>query len=606
MSETRPAVLLGGGIAILAIFLSRFRPAWLLLIETAQPALVAAAIVLAMLATGAGALWLAQRFFRVEREVPLLDAVIVGFPTFGTLIGIVAWAGLAMHAIIAAITFVLAGAGAFLLMRRRICAPRIPLLLVIPLLIAVVEAITPVNSPDELVYKLAVTHAYDMAGRMFEMPLNSHSYLAMGLQLADLAALVLSGGIAAKLVHLGLYFAALAAIRRLTKSVPITAIVAWAPVLMVIAGWAWSEWGVIALLVLSVDRFDDHPAIAFAALGGAAASKYTALPWLLAFAIVMLVRSRNGKLLLRGALVVALFGGFFYVRNTVWSGSPLAPLFLPDAPQLYGYEGGGAFSGWRELLSGSFIVDPRMIDESLGVTLPLAAICGLFALASPSRKHRSLAWIGAIQMPILITMAPIARNTINGVVPLALAGGGIIEAIWMAARPWMRKLLGTVVGLAFAAQLALAVFVIESYDIVPYLAGKETARGYVSRVRDFAPVYQWIEGNTAPSAKVLILGENRTYDLDRQTIAGGNLDGPRIAAWLARFPNVVMLRAELTRLHVTHVLVHPAWMRAPKTMMEREFMLDLPPQTDARLRDFLGTGASLVYRDKSYLLFAIR
>ncbi|HEY2830640.1 MAG TPA: hypothetical protein VGJ88_11030, partial [Thermoanaerobaculia bacterium] len=63
MGETRPIVLLGGAIAILAIFLARFRPAWLLLTETAQPALVAVVIVLAMLAAGAGALLVAQRVF---------------------------------------------------------------------------------------------------------------------------------------------------------------------------------------------------------------------------------------------------------------------------------------------------------------------------------------------------------------------------------------------------------------------------------------------------------------------------------------------------------------------------------------------------------------
>ncbi len=601
MGETRPVVLLGGAIAILALFLSRFRPAWLLLAETVPPALVAIVVVLAMLATGVGALRLAQRFFAIDREIPLLDAFIIGFPTFGTLIAIVAWIGIAMHAIIAVITFLLAGAGLFVMLRRRICAPHIPKLLLIPILFAVVEAITPLNSPDELVYKLAAPHAYDMAGRMFEMPLNSNSYLAMALQLADLAALVLGGGIAAKLVHLALYFAALAAIRRLTQSVSITAIVAWAPVLMLIAGWAWSEWGVIALLVLSIDRFEDNPAIAFAALGGAVASKYTALPWLLAFAIVALVRSRNVKLLLRGALVVVLFGGFFYVRNAVWSGSPVAPLLLPNAPHVYDYKGDGAFSGWRELVSGADIFDPRIVDESLGIVLPLAAICGLFALASQDRKRHDLAWIGAIQMPILITIAPGSRNMINGVVPLALAGGGMMEAIFVTAKPLLRKLLGTVIGLSFAAQLVLAVFVLESYDVVPYLAGKETARGYVHRVRDFAPVYDWIETHTPPDAKILFLGENRTYDLDRQTVAGGNLDGPRIAAWLAKFPNAAALHGELRRQHITHLLVHPAWIGKPKTMMEREYMLDLTPEAQAALRESL----TPVYRDRNYLLFAV-
>lgn len=605
MSETRPVVLLGGAIAILAVFLSRFQPAWLLLTETAQPALVAAAIVLAMLAIGMAALIIARRLFPHDGEIPLLDAFIVGFPTFGTLIAVVAWIGVGLHIAIALITFVLAGAGLFILLRRPICMPRIPLLLVIPIVIAVVEAITPVNSPDELVYKLAVPHAYDLAGRMFEIPLSSNSYLTMALQLADLAALVLGGGIAAKIAHLALYLAALAVIRRLTKSVSITAIVAWAPVLMLIAGWAWSEWGVIALLVLSIDRFHDDPAIAFAALGGALASKYTALPWLLAFAVVALFRTRDVKLLLRGALLVALFGGFFYVRNTVWTGSPIAPLLLPNAPHVYNYKSGGTLSGWGELIRGDDIFDPRLVDESLGIVLPLAAICGLFALASDDRKPRDLAWIGAIQMPILITIAPGSRNIVNGVVPLALAGGMVIERIWVESKPVLRRLLGTAIGLSFAAQLVLAVFVLESYDVVPYLAGKETAHDYVSRVRDFAPVYAWIDTHTPPEARILVLGENRTYDLDRETLGGGNLDGPRIAAWLARFPNPAALRDELRRQRVTHILIHPAWIRPAKTIMEREYTLELTPQEDAVLRALLRDDTSLVYRDKSYLLFAL-
>jgi len=649
MSEARPVVLLGGAIAITAVFLARFRPALLLLTETARPALAAVAVVLAMLAVGTGSLIAAQRLFgrEIEREIPLLDAFIVGFPTFGTLIAIVAWTGVAMHAVIAVITFALAAGGALIMLRRRLCLPRVSPLLVIPIVIAVIEAITPVNSPDELAYKLAVPHAYDMAGRMFEMPFSSHSYITMALQLADLAALVLGGGIAAKLAHLALYFAALAVIHRLTQSKWCVAIVAWTPALLLIAGWAWSEWGLLALLLLSFDRFfefipnaasdlslhrqdcsggtaaaagDPSPvgnvalkvalsplsaAIAFAALGGALASKYTALPWLLAFAIIAVIRTRDVKFLARGAIVVALFGGFFYVRNTVWTGSPLAPLLLPNAPHVYNYKSGGMFSGWGELVRGADVFDAGIIDESLGILLPLAAICGLFALASRDRRLRDLAWIGAIQMPILITIAPGSRNIVNGVVPLALAGGAAMGEIWRDTRKATRGLLAITAAIAFAAQLILAIFVLESYDMVPYLAGKETARAYVNRVRDFAPVFSWIEAHSSPEARILILGENRTYDLDRQTIAAGNLDGPRIAAWLAPFPNADALRTELRRQHVTHVLLHPAWMHAPRTMMEREYTLDLPPQTNAVLQALLRDRLTLVYRDRSYLLFAV-
>ena len=75
--------------------------------------------------------------------------------------------------------FLGAFAGAFLIGRERFEWPRIHPLLAIAIGIAFIEAITPVSSPDELVYKLAIPHAWQLYGRMIELPLNSNSYLAM-------------------------------------------------------------------------------------------------------------------------------------------------------------------------------------------------------------------------------------------------------------------------------------------------------------------------------------------------------------------------------------------------------------------------------------------
>src|SRR5438067_2254284 len=105
-------------------------------------------------------------------------------------------AALTNTAIVPIITIVAAFAGAYLLGKRDLTFTRVHPLLAIPIAIAFIEAIAPVNSPDELVYKLAVPHAWQLFGRMLELPLNSNSYLAMALHSADLAALVLGGGIA--------------------------------------------------------------------------------------------------------------------------------------------------------------------------------------------------------------------------------------------------------------------------------------------------------------------------------------------------------------------------------------------------------------------------
>src|SRR5205807_9353763 len=123
-------------------------------------------------------------------------------------------------------------------------------LLAIAIAIAFITAIAPVNSPDELVYKLAIPHAWQLFGRMIELPLNSDSYLAMALQSADLSALALGGGIAAKLAHFGVYLAVIAVVRRIGGDWSAIAL-AFTPALMIIAGWAWSEWGVLGLLLLS-------------------------------------------------------------------------------------------------------------------------------------------------------------------------------------------------------------------------------------------------------------------------------------------------------------------------------------------------------------------
>ena len=72
--------------------------------------------------------------------------------------------------------------------------------------------------------------------------------------------------------------------------------------------------------------------------------------------------------------------------------------------------GGSAFGGWSDLLRGTDIFDARISDESLGILLPAAAIIGLAALWSRERRLRDLAIVGAVQLPIVLTIAPGSRN----------------------------------------------------------------------------------------------------------------------------------------------------------------------------------------------------
>jgi hypothetical protein len=623
MSERQRAgtILVASAVALIAagaaLFLFHFRPALLLLSTTARSAAAAAVIVLAAIAAGLAAIRFARRAFGGDDErVPLTDALLIGFVVLGTLLGLIAWIGVALDLIVAVVTLLLGAAGAIAVWRQRalIRLPRISFLVAVPLLFAAVEAVTPVNSPDELIYKLGVVRNYQLYGRMVELPLNSNSYLAMGLQLGDLGALVISGGIAAKLVHFALFVAALLVIRRLAARLTphrgfVVAVVAWTPALMIIAGWCWTEWPLLGLLVLSFERYQRwlderkplHAAIAFAALGAGAACKYTALPWLLAAAIVIGWRHRaERRLLITAAMLVFAFGAFFYVRNAVWTGSPVAPLLLPDPPGFSHFQGHG---GWWDLFHGTWIFNAAVADESAGIVLPVMAILGLAAFARRDRQLRDLAWIGVLQLPVLIAFAPGPRNVLCALVPLAIAGAAIAGR---------NAIVTAAACVGFCAQAVLVMFVLDAFDVGPYLAGSETPRGYIARVREFAKPYAFIAAESPPRSRVLLLAENRTYYLDRECISGGNLDGPRIANWIARFPTPDVLIAEWRRIGITHVLLHTRWYRVssrslqPLQPVEREYVLQVTPQIDALLTTTLKSRAILRYRDDAYLVFELR
>jgi hypothetical protein len=131
------------------------------------------------------------------------------------------------------------------------------------------------------------------------------------------------------------------------------------------------------------------------------------------------------------------------------------------------------------------------------------------------------------------------------------------------------------------------------------------------RTRSFAPVYKWIEQNTDPNSLILVIGENRIYNLDRRCLAGGNLDGPRVAAYLAQWPTAQTLVEGFRRKGITHVLIHPAWISSGPQAERKTAAVDLmhfvllSESSKQNLESALAASASLIYRDKDYLLYSL-
>jgi hypothetical protein len=494
--------------------------------------------------------------------------------------------------------------------------------------LAVLGATTPVASPDELIYKLAIPRAYVLHGGMVELPLNSQSYFPAAVGLASLPALVMSGGIAAKLFHLALYLMALGILRRVGDRLDPpaglwgTTVVAWTPAWMLIAGWGWPDWGVVALLLLSYEPWlsfretarANDAALSVLALAGALATRYTALLWLVAFALAILFEWRRrrvplGRLLLAVAAVLVVFGGFFYFRNLVWTGSPFAPFLLPDSPDVGRFRGETA-SGWGTILRGVDVFHPDIVDDSLGILLPLGVLVSPLALRG--RRFLELFAIGIAQLLVFITVAPLSRLWMTALVPLALLGASAGVRLWRESPRPLRLLLSVGAAVALCGQLVLVGYVfVASYDPGPYVVARETEEQYRFRTREFARPYAWIARFTPPSSRIFLIGENRTFDLARPAIAAGNLDGPRLSRYLSRFPTAAAFAEELRRLGVTHVVVHQPWYRVrapdapPLTMLDKEYVVEVGRETDSMLKELFASRARLRYRDDRYSVYEL-
>ena len=600
-------------------FLVRAQGPLVLLGETAVAALACFIVAIASCVTGVLAVRAAAR---TSDDVHLDEAFLTGVAAFGTLAGLVAWISVKPLPIIATL---LALAAIPLAMRSVAwTVPRLPLLLIPAILLGAAEAIAPASMLDELVYKLAVPHAYDLYGRMVELPLNSNSYLAMALQLADVPALMMGGPIAAKLLHFLTFIAALTACYRLGRrftergAVWIAIVIAYTPALLITAGWAFSEWATVGLLAVSLERYaswleserSSDGAFAFAAAGAATAIKYTALPYLAVLLLLVLWRERRrARVVIRFGVIAALFGAFFYIRNAVWTGSPVAPLLLPDAPAVQNYRSGYLFSGWVDFFTGVDIFDSRIADEAMGVLLPLSMLASLLVLPRRDRITRDILLIGAAQMIVFLTIAPGTRNMILGAVALGIPGAAFIAETIAAAGVTVRVLAGAIAAVILFTHLSFCSVIL--MDRMPYLAGHETAAQFLIRARPFARPYSWIAENTSSDARILLLGETRTLYLPRQFVSGGNLDGPRIATWLARYRTPDGLAAGLKADGITHVLWHPKWYRvqsphnAPIDMLGRELLVEVPPETDRLLRSFFTAHTQPRYRDAEYVLFEL-
>lgn len=509
----------------------------LLLRRTAVPLLVALAIALACVGTGA----LARRADKADWPMDLL----IGYPLFGTLCFLVGSLKIALWTMVP-----LMAAGAILGIVKTLAgwkwsggtqpaeseapaterettdagglksaAPLLGLLAVAAVIACgFVAAQAPPSSLDELAYHLAVPHTWVLEGRAVELPLLSHSYFPLGIESADLPALLLlgagDGGVASHFLHLLAAIATSILIARRTGSWLATAAVVTTPALAITAGWSLVDWPLAGLFVVTYVALEqDDVRSASAATAAGLLTKYTFLP----FALLAWVVKRKRPHWL------ALAGLVFFARNLILTFNPFAPFFGADAPHV---------SGYRALALADYVFEGSFIDEALGVSIAAMPVFAVGAVAAGS----------ALIAVALFFLGPSSRILVPYLVVPSLSGAAALKKRWFAA----------VIAVAVVLQTFLVIWFSARSGAFSLLSGGVSEDEYLRKQRASFASVAWLNQTLPAGSRTLLLGTNESFWFTRPVRGGGNFDSPRVSRYLEA-PAPEALRERLRADGITHV-----------------------------------------------------
>lgn len=554
--------------ALLTLF-DRFVLVEMLLRRAALPLLLAFAVGIACVGVGA----LARR--AEEADVPL--DFLIGYPLFGTVcflvgtINVSAWTMVPV-VVLGAIVGVLKILAGWKPADRPAGSWRSDSFWFVAVVVVIgcgfVAAQAPPSSLDELAYHLAVPQAWALEGRAVELPLSSHSYFPLGIESADLAALVLlganGGGVASHFLHLFAAIATSLLIARRTESWLATAAIVTTPALAITAGWSLVDWPLAGLFVatfVAMERDDTRTASAATAAG--LLTKYTFLPFaILAWAIK---RKRPHA--------IALAGLVFFVRNAILTFNPFAPFFGADAPHV---------SGYRALALADYVFEGSFIDEAIGASI----------VALPAFATGALA-LGCVGIAIvLFFLAPSSRILVPYLVVPSLTASEALKKKWFA----------VLIAICVVVQTFLVIWFTARGGAFSLLTGGESEAEYLRKQRPSYASIEWVNTQLPKSSRTLVIGTNETYWFARPVRGGGNFDGPRVSRYLET-PD---LREHLRRDGITHVVVIAAAVPTKDEQKIEERQTTLSPAAQRMLVEMLDRFAANVTSRGDVTLFALR
>lgn len=529
-------------------------------------------------------------------------------------------------------------------------------LLVLIISVLILSCVPPV-SRDALIHHLAIPKLYLKHGGMFQIPQLPYSYYPMNLDLLYLISLYLKNDIAPKWIHFS--FALLTGVllfRYLRKTVGTTyglfAVIFFlsTPVIVRLSITAYVDLGLVffstASLMVLLRWLDDggrmwHLVLSGIFCGLAMGTKYNGIvPFVVLSLFVPYLSSRSlspvpGRTVkaISSTAVFALTALVVFspwmIRNYVWTGNPIYPLYDSWFNDPIHHAGSpiGTFA-FRSLVHGESWLEiallplrvffqgqdgnPKYFDGKMNPFLLILPVMAFFSSSNLSslrkRELKIFGFFSALLLLITLFSSEMRIRYITPIIPplaiLSVFGcRNFLE--WTeklkerAARVSGKSLVLLCVGLAL---LWNGAYVFQQYRIVdpiPYLRGRVSRDAYIERFRPEYPVLVFANKNLPSDARILFLflGE-RGYYCDREYLLDMRDKRSLIQGLVknGRGPDDVW--AGLREKGITHLLINLAiFDRWAKESFTREEM--------AILRSFFGERTKTLRIHKDYGLFVL-
>jgi hypothetical protein len=510
-------------------------------------------------------------------------------------------------------------------------------------LLALLPALAPPTDWDGLFYHLTLPRLYIQAGRIGPVTDMPHQYFPGLMEMLYLAAMLLRGEVAAKLLHYCFMLLLAGMVYLLARRTigsgpddpqstrwPAVAVYAAIPMVPVLGGWAYNDlalafYQMAALYALANWFREDRlgwVALSAVCCGLALGCKYTGLVCPLVSLLVMMWRlSRVSRSWQVWARTLGLFAGTtalvaapWYLRNWAWTGNPVYPF-------LYGVFGGSGWDGWRAawyarvgsglgwdplawlalpwtLTTG--VRDVNFYDGRVGplflLALPfLIAWClRLFGRRRPSPPAIGILTFFALVQYLSWTAGVIAsrslfqsRLLLPTLVALCVPLAYLYDQLnGLDTRSFsLRRLVGLSVALVLAANLCYQFLSVLRLRPLPVLVGEERREAYLERNLGAHYAAMELVNERVPDAgRVLFLWEPRSYYCLRPAQPDAILE--RWAwLWQQNGADPELIASALREEGYTHVLLH----RAGRDLVRRAQLDPLEDADFAALDRFLAT-----------------